>query len=62
VSDTTKQLHCKKVDIGFSAEKTVKKALQDKQISELREKEYRESAKAFIIAILSKLLDKCPLQ
>jgi len=62
VSDTTKQLHCKKVDIGFSAEKIVKKALQDKQISELREKEFRESAKAFIIAILSKLLDKCPLK
>lgn len=62
VSDTTKQLHCKKVDIGFSAEKIVKKALQNKQISELHEKEFRESAKAFIIAILNKLLVKCPLK
>ena len=29
VSDATKQLHCKKVDIGFSAERIAKKAFQD---------------------------------
>lgn len=62
VSDATKQLHYKNVEIGFSADKMLKKALQEKKISELRVKEFRESSKAFIVAILSKLLDKCPLK
>lgn len=62
VMDAQQQRHYKKVDIGFSASKIVKKLLQDKKISELREMEFRESAKKFIITVVTKLLDKSPLQ
>ena len=62
VTDTANQLHYKKVDIGYSAENAVKKLVQGKKVSELGEKKFRESAKAFIVTILSRLLNKSPLQ
>jgi len=61
VNDAAQQLHYKKVDIGFSASKIVKTMSQEKKISELREMEFRESAKTFIVILVSRLLDKSPL-
>lgn len=62
VNDRDNHQPYKKVDIGFTADKILKKLVNEKKISERQEMEFRQEAKSFIIAILSKLLNKCPLQ
>ena len=52
----------KKIDVGFTAEKILKKSLCDKKLTECREMEFRMEAKAFVVEILKRLLNKCPLQ
>lgn len=61
VSDESNQLNYRNVDIGFSADKMLKKLVKDKKCSERQDMEFRQSAKAFIITILSRLLIKNPL-
>ena len=56
----------KDVDIGFSAEKTVKDAIKNgenggKTVSDRMVLEFREQCKASIVAVLNKLLQKCPV-
>ena len=63
VTDTNNHQHYKKIDVGFSVEKLLKKLLQEKKISERQEsdRKFRKEAKLFIIAVLSKLFNKCSL-
>lgn len=56
----------KDVDIGFSAEKAVKDAVKraekgGKKVSDKMVLEFREECKAFILGVLKKLLQKCPV-
>ena len=61
IADAANQLHYKKMDIGFSADKMLQKLVKDKICSERQDMEFRQSAKAFVVAIVSRLLTKCPL-
>jgi len=61
-NDVNNHQHYRKVDVGFSAEKMLKKLQQDKRISESQEMEFRQEAKSFIVAVVGNLLNKYPLQ
>jgi hypothetical protein len=61
VTDETNQLNYRNVDIGYSADKMIKKLIKEKKCSERQEMEFRQAAKAFVVSILSRLLIKNPL-
>ena len=61
VTDVANQVNYKNVDIGFSADRMLKKLVKDKKCSERQEMEFRQSAKAFVVSMLSRLLMKSPL-
>ena len=62
VTDINNHQHYKKVDIGFSADKLLKTLLHKKKISERQGMEFRKECKSFVVPVVSKLLNKCPLQ
>lgn len=61
VTDEANQRIYKNVDIGFSADMMLKKLVKEKKCSERHDMEFRQSAKAFVVTIVSRLLIKSPL-
>ena len=56
------QKHPKKVDLGFAAQDTLKKISEKKTASEPRILAFKNDCVEFLSAIVSKLLEKCPLK
>ena len=50
-----------KVEIGFSTEKALKQAVKDKKVSDRQVLEFRLECKGFVVKVLKKLLEKCPV-
>ena len=62
IADNENHVNTKKVDIGFSAEKILKGALEKKNISEKQEFEFRSECKSCLLAFSEKLSNKSPLR
>ena len=50
-----------KIDIGFSAEKSVKDLLAAKKVSDKQNLEFRTECRAFLAGVVQKILNKSPL-
>ena len=62
VDDATHQLPPGKLDIGFNTERSIQSLKTKKLISERMELDFRMEAKAFVISMTRKLVEKCPLK